>query len=62
MQGRTAGGYSDKTNDANIVATNVSSSLSALYTYENYLAEQLPVIWQPNPAYELTEIGKNAVE
>ena len=57
--GSNSGGYSDKTNDANIVATNVSSSLSALYTYENYLAEQLPVIWQPNPAYELTEIGKN---
>jgi peptide/nickel transport system substrate-binding protein len=57
--GSNSGGYSNPTNDANIVKTNVSSSLSALYTYENYLAEQLPVIWQPNPAYELVEVGKN---
>ncbi len=57
--GSNSGGYSDPTNDANIVKTNVSSSLSALYTYENYLAVQLPVIWQPTAAYELTEIGKN---
>ncbi len=53
------GQYSDKTNDANILATNKSSSLQALYTYENYLAKQLPDIWQPDPPGAITEIGKN---
>ena len=53
------GQYSDKTNDANIRLTNTSSSLSSLYTYENYLSQQLPDIWQPQPPGALTEIGKN---
>ena len=44
------------TNDANIKATNDSTNLD---TYENFLAKQLPVIWQPNPAYELSEISDN---
>ncbi len=51
--------YDAPTADKLIVATNVSSSLSSLYAYENYLSQQLPVIWQPNQAYQLTEIGKN---
>jgi len=51
--------YSDKVNDANIELTNTSSSLQSLYTYENYLAKQVPDIWQPEPPYELTEVGKN---
>jgi peptide/nickel transport system substrate-binding protein len=51
------GYYSDKTNDANIRATDFgAASLSA---YENYLAQQLPVVWQPDAAYELAEIRKN---
>ena len=25
----------------------------------NYLAKQVPDIWQPEPPYELTEVGKN---
>ena len=41
------------------MATNYSSSLSSLYSYENYLAEQLPVTWQPVQAVSLNEIGKN---
>jgi len=53
------GQYSDKTNDANILATNKSSSLQALYTYENYLSKQVPDIWQPDAPGALTEIGKN---
>jgi peptide/nickel transport system substrate-binding protein len=53
------GGYSDPTADKYIAATDHSSSLSSLYTYENYLATNLPVIWQPNAVVALTEIGKN---
>jgi peptide/nickel transport system substrate-binding protein len=51
-----SGGYCDATNDANILATTESSSLSVLYTYENYLSTQLPVLFQPLPASSLTEI------
>ncbi|MGD0439443.1 MAG: ABC transporter substrate-binding protein [Acidimicrobiales bacterium] len=57
--GSNSGGYSDATADQLIVATNKSSSLSALYTYQNFLAQQLPVIWQPNPAAGFGEVGKN---
>jgi peptide/nickel transport system substrate-binding protein len=57
--GSNSGGYSDPTNDRNIALTHTSSSLSSLYTYEDYLAKQLPVLWQPNGAYSLTEIKKD---
>jgi len=51
--------YSDKTNDTNILATNKSSAVQTLYTYENYLATQVPDIWQPEVPGVLQEIGKN---
>jgi peptide/nickel transport system substrate-binding protein len=55
--GSNSGSYSDVTNDANIRATNNTNV--GLTAYENYLAKELPVVWQPNPAYELTEIANN---
>ena len=55
--GSNSGSYSDVKNDANIVATTQKSV--PLTTYENYLAQQLPVVYQPNPATSLTEIKKN---
>ena len=57
--GATTTGYSDLTADKLIVATHHSSSLSALYTYENYMADQLPVIWLPEAVSFLVEVGKN---
>jgi peptide/nickel transport system substrate-binding protein len=30
-----------------------------MYTWQNYLAKQLPVMFQPNGAYSLTEIVNN---
>jgi peptide/nickel transport system substrate-binding protein len=54
--GSNSGNYSDATNDANIKATNVTQT--PLTAYENYLAKQLPVIFQPNVASQLTEIQK----
>jgi peptide/nickel transport system substrate-binding protein len=53
--------YSSATNDRLVRLTNTSSSLSDLYNYENYQAEQLPVIYQPNIDPSLTEISKNLV-
>jgi peptide/nickel transport system substrate-binding protein len=54
--GANSGGYSDAKNDSLINQTLTASSLSPLYTWQDYLAKQLPVIWQPNGAYQLTEI------
>ena len=54
--GSNYGSYNDKTNDSNIAAT--TSSNESLTKYENYLAEQLPIVYQPNPATSLTEIKK----
>ena len=43
-----SGVYSDTTNDANIRATELGDA--GLSTYENYLAKQLPVVWEPEAA------------
>jgi peptide/nickel transport system substrate-binding protein len=53
--GANLGSYSDPTNDANILATNTTQV--PLTQYENYLAGQLPVIFQPDQAGSLTEIA-----
>jgi peptide/nickel transport system substrate-binding protein len=29
-----------------------------IYKYENYLADQLPVIWQPAPDYQISVLSK----
>jgi peptide/nickel transport system substrate-binding protein len=52
--GSNSGNYSNLTNDANIKATNVTET--NLTTYQNYLAQQLPVIFQPNYVTSLTEV------
>lgn len=52
------GDYSNAKNDALIVETNKSSSLSVFYEWEDYLAEQLPMIWEPNIG-ALNEVNKN---
>jgi peptide/nickel transport system substrate-binding protein len=55
--GSNSGSYSDPTNDANIKATDYENV--TLTTYENYLAQQLPVIYQPNFANPYNEIATN---
>ncbi len=57
--GSNFGEYSDPTADQLIKATNSSSSMTALHNYENYLARQLPEIWQPETALVLNEVAKN---
>ena len=54
-----SGGYCDKTNDSLIDQTLASSNLSAMYNWQNYLSTQLPVEWQPNAPYQLTEVAGN---
>jgi peptide/nickel transport system substrate-binding protein len=57
--GSNFGDYSDTTADNLIKLTNTSSSLQALYNYENYLASNLPGIWQPETALAFNEVAKN---
>jgi peptide/nickel transport system substrate-binding protein len=54
-----SGGYCDPANDALISKTLTSSNVSYMYTWEDYLATQLPVLWQPNADYQLTEVADN---
>src|SRR5215813_2502159 len=54
-----SGGYCSKTNDNYINQTLTSNNPQAMYTWQNYLAQQLPVMFQPNGAYSLTEVVNN---
>jgi peptide/nickel transport system substrate-binding protein len=53
------GGYCSQTDDALIDKTLTSSNLQYMYTWQNYLAPQLPEIWAPNAAFQLTEVADN---
>jgi peptide/nickel transport system substrate-binding protein len=54
-----SGGYCDKTNDSLIDQTLTNDSLPLFYKWQDYLAPQLPVMYQPNAAYTLTEVANN---
>ena len=43
------GSYSDETADELIKDTKFSSDPEALEKYNDYLSEDLPVLWMPNP-------------
>jgi hypothetical protein len=50
----------DSQAQSDILATETSSDVQAMYTYENYLATQLPVIWLPTSYSQLNMINKDA--
>jgi peptide/nickel transport system substrate-binding protein len=52
--GSNSGSYSDPTADKLIKDTDFGDS--TLAAYENYLTTNLPVVWQPNLRYALTEV------
>ncbi len=54
-----SGGYCDKTNDSLIDSTLTSNNMNAMYTWQDYLAPKLPVMWQPNADYQVYEIANN---
>jgi peptide/nickel transport system substrate-binding protein len=56
--GSNSGSYNDATNNSLIRLTNTSSNPTYFTQFENYLQKELPVIWQPEPAYQLVEISK----
>jgi peptide/nickel transport system substrate-binding protein len=57
--GSDSGGYCDPQADSDILATETSNDVSAMYTYEDYLAKQLPVVWLPVSYGQLSEINKD---
>jgi peptide/nickel transport system substrate-binding protein len=54
-----SGGFCDRANDAMIYQTLISGNMRYMYSWQDYLAAQLPVLWQPNADYQLTEIADN---
>jgi peptide/nickel transport system substrate-binding protein len=54
--GVNLGSYSDAQADKLVQATNTSGSASAMQAYSAYLAQNLPVIWVPNPDYQVSAI------
>jgi peptide/nickel transport system substrate-binding protein len=54
--GANSGGYSNPQNDSMINATLTTSSLTPLDSWQDYLATQVPVVWQPNGVYSMTEV------
>ena len=54
-----SGGYSNSTNDSLINQTLTSNSEQTMYTWQDNLSSQIPVIWQPQADYQLNEISNN---
>ncbi|NDZ78325.1 peptide ABC transporter substrate-binding protein [Streptomyces sp. SID10853] len=50
------GNYSDPKADKLIRAVQYSSDPNAVHAYGQYLSQQLPVMWMPNPAYQVSVI------
>jgi peptide/nickel transport system substrate-binding protein len=57
--GANSGGYTDAHNDSLINQTLTTNATTPLYTWQDYLSQQVPVIWQPNGVYQLTEVINN---
>lgn len=56
--GSNAGLYNNATNDANTVASTQSNDVNSLYTYEDFLAKDLPVVWIPVNDAQLSMVKK----
>jgi peptide/nickel transport system substrate-binding protein len=54
-----SGGYCDHTDDGLIQQTLTNPSNQLMYNWQDYLAPQLPVQYQPLAAYTLTEVANN---
>jgi peptide/nickel transport system substrate-binding protein len=52
-----SGGYANSADDALIQNTLNSSNLQYMYNWQNYLSAQLPVMWQPDADYQVTEVA-----
>jgi peptide/nickel transport system substrate-binding protein len=52
-----SGGFCDRANDALIDQTLISGNMQDMYAWQDYLSAQLPVLWQPEADYQLTEVA-----
>ena len=52
------GQYSNPEADKLIEESTRSTAPDALQAYNDYLAEDLPVLWMPNPFYQITAVKK----
>lgn len=57
--GSNFGHYSDPMADQLIDRTVVSDDLADMYTYQDYLAEQIPAVWTPGFPLRLLQVAKN---
>lgn len=55
--GSNSGSYSNPAMDQLIAATTTESGTAVMQAYENALAKDVPVIWQPNYTYSLTMVA-----
>ncbi|WP_094770448.1 ABC transporter substrate-binding protein [Microbacterium gorillae] len=55
--GSNSGSYSDPALDKLIADTTTQSGDAVLQAYEDYMAKNVPVIYQPNYTYSLTEVA-----
>jgi peptide/nickel transport system substrate-binding protein len=56
FQSSTGGGYANPTADS-LMSKLPDGGLTGLYRYENYLAQQLPVLWMPEFDYQITAVN-----
>lgn len=59
--GSNSGGYSNPAMDKLILATTTESGISVMQAFEDALAKDVPVVWQPNYTYSLTMVA-NALQ
>lgn len=57
--GTNPGGYSDSTADRLIAAVQDAKSSAAFAQYENYIAQQLPMLWIPNVPDQVSAISSS---
>ena len=55
------GNYNSAVNNINVARTHTDASPSAFFAYENYLAKEVPFVYQPNVDPSLTEVSNNLV-
>jgi hypothetical protein len=53
------GGYSNSTNDSLINQTLTSNNMQAMYSWQDFLSAQLPMIWPPQADYQSSEVANN---
>lgn len=53
------GSYTDPKADELIAASTSTADSASMKAYSEYLTQQLPVIWLPNPVYQISAIKKN---